>query len=65
MKKNKKKLDELKNRWYIHQIIAWAGSSVGRASALQAEGHRFKPCSAYLNPEQYKSLIYGGVAQFG
>ena len=24
-----------------------AGSSVGRASALQAEGHRFKPCSAH------------------
>ena len=24
-----------------------AGSSAGRASALQAEGHRFKPCSAY------------------
>ena len=31
-----------------------AGSSVGRASALQAEGHRFKPCSAY----------HGGVVQF-
>ena len=24
-----------------------AGSSVGRASALQAEGHRFEPCSAH------------------
>ena len=24
-----------------------AGSSVGRASALQAGGHRFKPCSAH------------------
>ena len=28
-------------------IIAWAGSSVGRAPALQAGGHRFEPCSAY------------------
>ena len=25
----------------------WAGSSAGRAPALQAGGHRFKPCSAY------------------
>ncbi len=25
----------------------WADSSDGRASALQAEGHRFEPCSAY------------------
>lgn len=24
-----------------------ADSSAGRASALQAEGHRFEPCSAY------------------
>ena len=27
--------------------IVWAGSSVGRAPALQAGGHRFEPCSAY------------------
>ena len=25
----------------------WALSSVGRASALQAGGHRFEPCSAH------------------
>jgi hypothetical protein len=25
----------------------WAGSSDGRASALQAGGHRFESCSAY------------------
>ena len=25
----------------------WALSSAGRASALQAEGHRFEPCSAH------------------
>ena len=25
----------------------WAGSSAGRAPALQAGGHRFEPCSAY------------------
>ena len=31
-----------------------AGSSVGRASALQAGGRRFKPCSAH----------HGGVVQF-
>lgn len=30
-----------------NEIKQGAGSSVGRASALQAEGHRFKPCSAH------------------
>ena len=27
--------------------ILWAFSSAGRASALQAEGHRFEPCNAH------------------
>ncbi len=27
----------------------WRVSSVGRASALQAEGHRFEPCTLHLN----------------
>ena len=35
-----------------------AGSSVGRAPALQAGGHRFNPCSAYqpILPLQNRSL---------
>jgi hypothetical protein len=33
----------------------WAHSSAGRASALQAEGHRFEPCCAHH--------IWGLVAQ--
>ena len=33
---------------------AWDLSSAGRASALQAEGHRFEP---------YRSHFYGGIAQ--
>ena len=32
----------------------WDLSSAGRASALQAEGHRFEP---------YRSHLYGGIAQ--
>ncbi len=28
--------------------IAWDLSSAGRASALQAEGHRFEPCRSHL-----------------
>ena len=40
-----------------------AGSSVGRASALQAEGHRFKPCSAYHS--KCAKVKFGGVVQFG
>ena len=27
--------------------LVWELSSVGRASALQAEGHRFEPCSSH------------------
>lgn len=38
---------------------AWADSSAGRASALQAGGHRFEPCSAY----QQHSQTLGGVVQ--
>ena len=34
--------------------FVWGLSSAGRASALQAEGHRFEPC----RPHQY-----GGIAQ--
>ena len=34
-------------QFYKLFVAKRAGSSVGRASALQAEGHRFKPCSAY------------------
>ena len=29
-------------------IIIWDLSSAGRASALQAEGHRFEPCRSHL-----------------
>ena len=32
-------------------LIMWEHSSAGRASALQAEGHRFEPyCSHHLWP---------------
>ena len=31
----------------------WGFSSAGRASALQAEGHRFEPCS----PHQFFGLV--------
>ena len=34
----------------------WALSSAGRASALQAGGHRFEPCSAH-------HFLYGLVVQ--
>ena len=37
----------------------WDLSSAGRASALQAEGHRFEPCRSHFH---YTST-YGGIAQ--
>ncbi len=36
----------------------WAHSSAGRASALQAEGHRFEPCCAH-----HIFFFYGSVVQ--
>ena len=29
-------------------VVLWDLSSAGRASALQAEGHRFEPCRSHL-----------------
>ena len=37
----------------------WDLSSAGRASALQAEGHRFEPCRSHL---QFY-IVYAGVAE--
>ena len=33
---------------FYYLIIFWGLSSAGRASALQAEGHRFEPCRPHL-----------------
>ena len=38
-------------------ILLWGLSSAGRASALQAEGHRFEP----YRPHQFN--IYAGVVE--
>ena len=49
------KLYTSKAGWRNGQPVAeWDLSSAGRASALQAEGHRFEP---------YRSHIYGEIAQ--
>ena len=37
--------------------MTWDLSSAGRASALQAEGHRFEPCRSHI------LIKYGGIAQ--
>ena len=39
---------------------AWDLSSAGRASALQAEGHRFEPCRSHLTNS---FISYADVAQ--
>ena len=39
----------------------WGLSSAGRASALQAEGHRFEPCRSHSM--SFSSVIYGEIAQ--
>ena len=39
------------------ECMTWDLSSAGRASALQAEGHRFEPCRSHI------LIKYGGIAQ--
>ena len=39
---------------------SWEFSSAGRASALQAEGHRFEPCRSHLTNS---FISYADVAQ--
>ena len=41
--------------------IEWGLSSAGRASALQAEGHRFEPYRPHFMRNH--NLIYGEIAQ--
>ena len=41
----------------IRVVYIWDLSSAGRASALQAEGHRFEPCRSHL------IKYYAGVAE--
>ena len=41
-------------------VINWDLSSAGRASALQAEGHRFEPCRSHLTNS---FISYADVAQ--
>ena len=49
-----KGIDKPKMLWYTFRVAErrlWEHSSAGRASALQAEGHRFEPyCSHHKRP---------------
>ncbi len=38
----------------------WDLSSAGRASALQAEGHRFEPCRSHVSISHVTTSTYGG-----
>ena len=44
----------------IKAYVTWGLSSAGRASALQAEGHRFEPCRPHLFCFRY---LFADVAQ--
>ena len=42
----------------------WGLSSAGRASALQAEGHRFEPCRSHSSSEEnFIFFVNGEIAQ--
>jgi hypothetical protein len=45
------------------RVTFWRISSVGRASALQAEGHRFEPCILHRSPLVASLHQDGSVAQ--
>ena len=58
-----KMLDTCSCFLYINKAVAkrlWDLSSAGRASALQAEGHRFEPCRSH---SYFLRLPYGEIAQ--
>ena len=42
-------------------VVIWGLSSAGRASALQAEGHRFEPYRSHLFRRKW--FLYADVAQ--
>ena len=46
---------------------SWDLSSAGRASALQAEGHRFEPCRSHIftkvESKSFSNIVYGEIAQ--
>ena len=44
-------------------VCIWDLSSAGRASALQAEGHRFEPCRSHFSCSYKCSTRYADVAQ--
>ena len=46
----------------ISDLLIWDHSSAGRASALQAEGHRFEPYWSHF-AEKILHNTYGGIAQ--
>ena len=45
------------------KYLMWDLSSAGRASALQAEGHRFEPCRLHLFISSLESVRCADVAQ--
>ena len=44
----------------LGRLLIWDLSSAGRASALQAEGHRFEPYRPHIKPNDF---TYADVAQ--
>ena len=48
-----KVLDKRFLLWYNGRALKRKVSSVGRASALQAEGHRFEPCTFHQEHEVF------------
>ena len=44
--------------------IIWDHSSAGRASALQAEGHRFEPYWSHYNLKVVSYIEYGWIPEW-
>ncbi len=46
------------------RVTSWRISSVGRASALQAEGHRFEPCILHHDKTKASTISQWSLALF-
>ena len=45
-------------------VVLWDLSSAGRASALQAEGHRFEPYWSHYNLKVVSYIEYGWIPEW-
>ena len=56
--------EPLSGRLQLIIVYSWDHSSAGRASALQAEGHRFEPYWSHYNLKVVSYIEYGWIPEW-